>query len=161
MAHHSMVRRISATGVSSPLLMFFRRRTCGHRNQIAQPRTGADKGLSAKIRGPTLARQQTAAIISGTHVAPRDTQLTVEQWCDLWIDGLPARFSFHDLRHYLASLLIASGADIKTVQARTRHATARTTLDTYSHLWPDSSGSTAYPLRTEAAKSSRCRRSGH
>jgi len=81
---------------------------------------------------------------------------------------LPEQFSFHDLRHYLASLLIASGADIKTVQARMRHASARTTLDTYSHLWPDadesthsaigvviaermdSVGSTAYPLRTES-----------
>jgi integrase len=31
------------------------------------------------------------------------------------VDGLPEGFSFHDLRHYLASLLIASGADIKTV----------------------------------------------
>jgi integrase len=31
------------------------------------------------------------------------------------VDGLPAAFTFHDLRHYLASLLIASGADIKTV----------------------------------------------
>jgi integrase len=39
-------------------------------------------------------------------------------------------FSFYDLRHYLASLLIAWGADIKTVQARMRHATARTTLST-------------------------------
>jgi integrase len=27
--------------------------------------------------------------------------------------GHAARFRFHDLRHYLASLLIASGADIK------------------------------------------------
>jgi integrase len=58
------------------------------------------------------------------------------------IDGLPEEFSFHDLRHYLASLLIASGADIKTVQARMRHATARTTLDTYGHLWPDADEST-------------------
>jgi integrase len=46
------------------------------------------------------------------------------------------------LRHYLASLLIAWGADIKTVQARMRHATARTTLDTYGHLWPDADEST-------------------
>jgi integrase len=58
------------------------------------------------------------------------------------IGGLPETFSFHDLRHYLASLLIASGADIKTVQARMRHATARTTLDTYGHLWPDADEST-------------------
>ncbi|XGU20535.1 hypothetical protein ACETU7_07615 [Rhodococcus sp. 3Y1] len=41
------------------------------------------------------------------------------------------------MRHYLASLLIASGADIKTVQARLRHASAKTTLDTYGHMWPD------------------------
>ena len=84
------------------------------------------------------------------------------------IDELPEGFSFHDLRHYLASLLIASGADIKTVQARMRHASARTTLDTYGHLWPDADESTrsaigaviakrinsvetaVYPLRTES-----------
>jgi integrase len=40
------------------------------------------------------------------------------------------------------SLLIASGADIKTVQARLRHASAKTTLDTYGHLWPDADEST-------------------
>ncbi|ANQ74258.1 tyrosine-type recombinase/integrase [Rhodococcus sp. 008] len=55
---------------------------------------------------------------------------------------LPDEFTFHDLRHYLASLLIASGADIKTVQARLRHASAKTTLDIYGHLWPDADEST-------------------
>jgi integrase len=58
------------------------------------------------------------------------------------IDGLPEGFTFHDLRHYLASLLIASGADIKTVQARMRHASARTMLDTYDPLRPDADEST-------------------
>ena len=56
--------------------------------------------------------------------------------------GLPPGFRFHDLRHYLASMLIASGADVKIVQARLRHASAKTTLDTYAHLWPDSDEST-------------------
>lgn len=83
------------------------------------------------------------------------------------IEGMPAEFSFHDLRHYLASLLIAGGANIKVVQARLRHASANTTLDTYGHLWPDADESTrlviagvikerigsvpptAYSLRTE------------
>jgi integrase len=51
--------------------------------------------------------------------------------------GLPANFRFHDLRHYFASLLIADGLDVKTVQARLRHASAKTTLDVYGHLWPD------------------------
>lgn len=56
--------------------------------------------------------------------------------------GLPEGFRFHDLRHYFASLLIANGADVKTVQARLRHASAKTTLDTYGHLWPDKDEST-------------------
>ncbi len=44
---------------------------------------------------------------------------------------------FHCLRHYLASLLIENKCDVKTVQARMRHASAKTTLDVYGHLWPD------------------------
>jgi integrase len=30
----------------------------------------------------------------------------------------------------------------KTVQARLRHASAKTTLDTYGHIWPDRDEST-------------------
>ena len=45
---------------------------------------------------------------------------------------------FHALRHYYASLLIRHSESVKTVQARLGHATAAETLDTYSHLWPDS-----------------------
>jgi hypothetical protein len=44
----------------------------------------------------------------------------------------------HALRHYYASLLIRHGESVKTVQARLGHASATETLDTYSHLWPDS-----------------------
>lgn len=58
------------------------------------------------------------------------------------VPGLPEGFRFHDLRHYYASLLIASGADVKVVQHRLRHSSAKTTLDTYGHLWPDSEEST-------------------
>lgn len=58
------------------------------------------------------------------------------------VKGLPAGFRYHDLRHYFASLLIADGADVKTVQARLRHASAKTTLDTYGHIWPDRDEST-------------------
>jgi integrase len=58
------------------------------------------------------------------------------------VPGLPEDFRFHDLRHFYASLLIASGLDVKVVQARLRHASAKTTLDTYGHLWPDSDETT-------------------
>jgi integrase len=44
---------------------------------------------------------------------------------------------FHCLRHHLASLLIESGCGVKTVQARMRHGSAKTTLDVYGQMWPD------------------------
>lgn len=76
--------------------------------------------------------------------------------------GLPEAFRFHDLRHYFASLLIQAGCDVKIVQARLRHASATTTLNTYAHMWPDTEESTraavanvltarADSLRTKAA----------
>jgi integrase len=45
----------------------------------------------------------------------------------------------HDLRHFYASGLIASGCDVVTVQRALGHADATMTLSTYSHLWPDAS----------------------
>jgi integrase len=58
------------------------------------------------------------------------------------VDGLPEGFRFHDLRHFYASMLIAGGSSVKVVQQRLRHSSATTTLNTYSHLWPDSDEST-------------------
>jgi integrase len=52
--------------------------------------------------------------------------------------GAPTGTGMHQLRHYYASLLIRHGESVKTVQARLGHASASQTLDTYSHLWPDS-----------------------
>jgi integrase len=79
--------------------------------------------------------------------------------------GLPDGTGFHALRHYYASLLIRHGESVKTVQSRLGHASAVETLDTYSHLWPDSDdrtrdaidsvlGITADALRTESAQNS-------
>jgi integrase len=52
--------------------------------------------------------------------------------------GCPRRSAATTSGHYLASLLIGSGLDVKVVQHRLRHDSAKTTLDTYGHLWPDS-----------------------
>jgi integrase len=87
------------------------------------------------------------------------------------VDGLPDGFRFYDLRHYLASLLIVGGGDVKVVQARLRHASAKTTLDKYRHLWLDADESTravvagvltarADYLRTNRSSSEQLRRSG-
>lgn len=42
----------------------------------------------------------------------------------------------HDLRHFFASGLIASGCDVVAVQRALGHAKSTTTLTTYAHLWP-------------------------
>lgn len=77
----------------------------------------------------------------GRQLAPRALDWAVQR-ARAKVPGLPPGFRYHDLRHYFASLLIASGADVKVVQARLRHASATTTLNTYGHLWPDSDDST-------------------
>ena len=49
--------------------------------------------------------------------------------------GLP-RVRFHDLCHTVASLLLAAGTNVKAVQERLGHTTARVTLDVYAHTLP-------------------------
>jgi len=56
--------------------------------------------------------------------------------------GLQKWATFHDLRHFYASLLIARGCSVKAVQLHLGHRSAMETLDTYSHLWPDSDDET-------------------
>ena len=43
------------------------------------------------------------------------------------------RFGFHNLRHSLATFLVSSASDPKTVQAMLRHANVATTLGLYAH----------------------------
>ena len=45
------------------------------------------KAFTRKVDATRWLDNQTASIVSGTHVAPRDAQLTVQQWCYLWIEG--------------------------------------------------------------------------
>lgn len=91
----------------------------------------------------TLERAVRAARKAHAPLAPgADLKAHNKECAGCLIAGLPAEFRFHDLRHYYASLLIASGSDVKVVQARLRHASAKTTLDTYGHLWPDTDNST-------------------
>lgn len=48
--------------------------------------------------------------------------------------GAPEKLQLRDLRHYVASVLIAAGVDIETVSHRLGHAKTSTTLDIYTHL---------------------------
>jgi len=49
----------------------------------------------------------------------------------------------HSLRHTYASIAIANGADVKTLQSQLGHASATETLNTYSALWPERLGEVA------------------
>lgn len=55
--------------------------------------------------------------------------------------GLPTT-GMHQLRHTYASLLIEAGESVKVVSERLGHTNAAQTLNTYSHLWPDSEDKT-------------------
>ena len=68
--------------------------------------------------------------------------------------GLPGWATPHDLRHYFASVLIRSGASVKVVQARLGHASAKTTLDVYGHLFADEEDRTRAAIDAELG--SRC-----
>jgi integrase len=48
-------------------------------------------------------------------------------------EGEKVRFGFHNLRHSLASFLVRSKTDPKTVQALLRHSDVKTTLQLYAH----------------------------
>lgn len=71
----------------------------------------------------------------GRAMTPNRMQVMVKRSADAL--GFYEAFRFHDLRHFYASLLISEGLDVVTVQHCMRHASATTTLRTYSHLWPD------------------------
>ncbi len=69
--------------------------------------------------------------------------------------------TFHSLRHFYASLLIRHGESVKTVQARLGHASAAETLDTHSHLWPDSDDRTRAAVDAVMRGSADYLRTGH
>ncbi|MGA9552702.1 MAG: tyrosine-type recombinase/integrase, partial [Candidatus Sulfotelmatobacter sp.] len=48
-------------------------------------------------------------------------------------EGQDVRFGFHTLRHGLASFLVRTKTDPKTVQALLRHSDVKTTLQLYAH----------------------------
>jgi integrase len=70
------------------------------------------------------------------------TPVRRNHWSRWWVPavaeaGLPEGFGYHGLRHYFATLLIHSGASVKTVQKALGHSKPSVTLDMYVHDWPD------------------------
>ena len=66
--------------------------------------------------------------------------------------GLP-HFRLHDLRHFMASEMLAAGVPIVTVSQRLSHARASTTLNVYAHSVPGGDRRAAETLATIIAAS--------
>jgi integrase len=64
-----------------------------------------------------------------------ETHLRLGFWRLLRQAGLP-RIRLHDLRHTMATLMLAAGEHPKVVSERLGHSTIAITLDTYSHVLP-------------------------
>jgi integrase len=64
------------------------------------------------------------------------------------------RFGFHNLRHSLASYLIRSKTDPKTVQTLLRHANVKTTLQLYAHRVSEDRLAALQPPVTDAVNQS-------
>ena len=96
-------------------------------------RVGARDGLfpatdwvfpSIKLKGK---RPRVANMLVSDHLRPAAVKAGV------LAEGDPVRFGFHNLRHSLASFLVRTKTDIKTVQPLLRHANVTTTLGLYAH----------------------------
>lgn len=46
------------------------------------------------------------------------------------------KMRFHDLRHSMATILLAAGVHPKVVQERLGHSSIKITMDVYSHVLP-------------------------
>jgi integrase len=73
------------------------------------------------------ARPRTANMLVQDHLRPAAVAAGVLTERD------SRRFGFHNLRHSLASFLVRSRTDPKTVQALLRHSDVKTTLQLYAH----------------------------
>jgi integrase len=115
---------------------------------LAPPKTAASV---RSIPLPAVVLDALASHLAGFPLGPDGLIFTTESgnpirrtsFGDVWrvavkAANAPVGTGFHELRHYYASLLIRHSESVKVVQARLGHASASETLDTYSHLWPDS-----------------------
>jgi len=176
------MRQGEACGLTVDRVEFLKRRIVvdRQRNPVARSSSVfADLKTPASYR--TLPLPETVAHALAEHIAefppgenglifttstggPLNRNRVAQVWDRVRAAGIaPEWATFHDLRHFYASLLIRHGCSVKVVQSRLGHATAAETLDTYAHLWPDSDdetrqavdsalGSIADQLRTREAR---------
>lgn len=119
----------------------------GH-SVVAPPKTAASRRLIALDPDTTRALKRLRASVQVDEHVPeyvftdgrreplRPERATRAFHTAMIESGLPP-VRLHDLRHGAASLALAAGADLKTVQELLGHSTIITTADIYAHVLPE------------------------
>jgi integrase len=100
------------------------------RRTVPVPPRVMSRLLEHRLRHPArddqpIFTRPSGGLWSSDDIASAMRALTGKQW------------TFHALRHVYASSLIRQGRGVKAVQQMLGHKNASTTLDTYTHMWPD------------------------
>lgn len=124
-----------------------RRQVQGHTTgalEVVLPKAGSERNIAVPAQLLALATRHIEDVgtydeerwlfKSGNDLMTRNS--AGHQWRGVREQVGLENFTLHDLRHFFASALIASGCDVVTVQRALGHASATITLNTYSHLWP-------------------------
>jgi integrase len=130
----------------------FLRRTIAVRRQVQRenggtveirlPKYGSERDVFAPDDLLTMLAELVEAgirepwLFSGAEADPPHQNTIGHRWRQTCRRAAVQRVKLHDLRHFYASGLIASGCDVVTVQRALGHAKPSTTLNTYMHLWP-------------------------
>jgi integrase len=111
--------------------------------ELVAPKFGSERVVYVPAELVDLLAQhvQRAGIQQGDWIIPNAGQplnrnSAGHQWREVRKAAGLGRYTLHDLRHFYASGLIASGCDVVTVQRALGHSSATITLGVYSHLWP-------------------------
>jgi integrase len=161
------LRQGEAFGLTIDRVDFLRRQLTVDRQLLLMPGgapTFAPPKTNSSYRSiplPDVVRDALAAHLRDHEAGPdgliftndRGEPVRRTRFSDVWrpmirAANAPEGTGYHALRHYYASLLIRHGESVKTVQARLGHKNAAETLDTYSHLWPDSEDRTRSAVDT-------------
>ena len=95
-------------------------------------------------------------VVGRTPTAPFDPSTIHDRARKTWRAAELAGLTLHEARHSYASMLIASGAEPRTVMELMGHSSITVTFDTYGHLFPGTHDRTGKQLQQyiEAEKTS-------
>jgi integrase len=128
------------------------------------PAVGLPKGDKIRVVGiPDFLGMELRVIMSGkddddlVFPSPKGDMINAYNWRERIFRPareeakLPDEATPHTLRHSFASLSVAAGADVKTLQAAMGHSSATITLDVYTDLFPARVGEVASALGSARA----------